>query len=329
MNDHPLPDALPGLLAGHLAKLNHQLRQLLADPSPETSWADPGPARAVVNRLQVAAALLSDAKLSADPGMAPLRRLGSALSDLVLDLNGSSARLPANLLPPLRRLADFLAECFARLDAGEKPASLCLDTRWEAILAAFFNAGTELQSLDEIEEQMNRWRHRHAERTLSAAQKDALHCRWDQVREFGDILFGVAKPPAAGQAGAGASSADLAGRDVMLLVASPFRQDQLREQLSEAGWVVEVAADPQDMMTRVGTEHPPEVLLCDNLEPSLNLTAVREQLAALTPSARPALVLVAAAGASSQRLRERARRLGAIGAWADPFRLADLIHILD
>jgi len=326
MNDHPLPDSLPGLLAGHLAKLNHQLRQLLADPSPETPWADPGPARAVINRLQVAAALLSDAKLSADPGLAPLRRLGSALNDLVLNLNGSSAQLPEDLLPPLRQLADFLAACFARLDAGEDPVSLCLDTRWEAILAAFFNAGTELQSLDEIEEQMHRWRQRYAERNVSAAQKDALHCRWDQVREFGDSLFGAARSPAASQAGA--PSTDLAGRDVMLLVSSPFRQDQLREQLTEAGCVVEVAADPQGVMRRVGTEHPFEVLLCDNLEPSLNLTAVREQLAALTPSERPALVLVAAAGGSSQRLRERARRLGAIGAWADPFHLADLIHIL-
>ena len=69
-------------------------------------------------------------------------------------------------------------------------------------------------------------------------------------------------------------------------------------------------------------------MLCDNLEPSRHLIAVRARLAHLAPEDRPPLVLVAAGGDAAERLQERAEHLGARGAWSEPWRADDLARWL-
>jgi hypothetical protein len=320
MNDSRLLASFPGLLAGHLAKLNHQLRHLRANGLDPSLGSAAGPSHSVVKRLQVAAMLLSDPDACRGAEQASLQRLGLVLGELLTGLDETPTLLPAYLLTPLGHLAEFLTEAFDRLDAGEEPALLCRDVRWETLLAAFINAGTVLQGLDEVEDRLLAWSRRYADKDLSPSQELALQHRWALLREFGDSLFGVA--------GQRAASEDLTGRRVMLLLDSPFRQAQLGERLREAGCLVETSGDPGGMMARVGDPLPPEILLCDNLEPSLHLVTVRARLEALRESERPHLVLVAAAGGTPQKLRDRAKHLGAQGTWADPFHTADLAAAL-
>ena len=320
MNDSPLPASFPGLLAGHLAKLNHQLRHLRANGLDSAVVAAAGPSHTVVKRLQVAAALLSDPDACRGAEQASLQRLGLVLGELLSGLNETPASVPAYLLTPLGHLAEFLTEVFDRLDAGEEPALLCRDVRWESLLAVFINAGTVLQGLDEVEDRLLAWSRRYAEKDLSASQELALQHRWSLLREFGDSLFGATAQGRRGE--------DLTGRRVMLLLDSPFRQAQLGERLREAGCLVETSGDPCGLMARVEDPLPPELLLCDNLEPSLHLTVVRARLESLTEAKRPPLVLVAATGGRPEKLRDRAKHLGAQGTWADPFRPADLAAAL-
>ncbi len=320
MNDRPLPASFPGLLAGHLAKLNHQLRHLRAEGQAPAPLAAAGPSHSVVRRLQVAAALLSDPDACRGAEQASLQRLGLVLGELLAGLNQTPAPLPAYLMTPLGHLAEFLTEVFDRLDAGEEPALLCRDIRWESLLAVFINAGTVLQGLDEVEDRLLAWSRRYADKDLSASQELALQHRWALLREFGDSLYG--------RAGEAQRREDLSGRRVMLLLDSPFRQAQLGERLREAGCLVETSGDPGGMMARVGDPLPPEILLCDNLEPSLHLTTVRSRLAHLAVAERPPLVLVAAAGGTPEKLRDRAKHLGVQGTWADPFHPADLAAAL-
>ncbi len=327
MNDNPLPTSFPGLLAGHLAKLNHQLRHLLADGLDPAPGKDAGQAHAVICRLRVAAALLSAPDEGQGAEQAPLQRLGLVLSELVAGIGDKSNCLPAYLLSPLGQLAEFLDQVFERLDAGEEPCDVCDDIRWEALLAAFINAGTVLQALDEVEEKMQAWSRRYAESDLSVSQEEALQCRWALLRDFGDTLFGTADH-AAGDGPAARGGRELVGRRVLMLLDSPFRQSQLCERLRAAGCAVETAGDPGGLMARVGDPLPPEILLCDNLEPSLHLTAVREKMKALAQSEWPPLILVATAGGSPANLRDRAKHLGAQGTWADPFRPEDLAAAL-
>ena len=91
---------------------------------------------------------------------------------------------------------------------------------------------------------------------------------------------------------------------------------------------METARDAADLLARVGTAEAPDILLCDNLEPTLHLTTVRAGLPTTDTEAGPALVLLASSGGSPASLRERARIVGARGTWAEPFRPADLAAIL-
>jgi CheY-like chemotaxis protein len=318
-------------LAGHLAKLNQQLRHLLAaplSPGAPIASAEPGPAQSVINRLRVAAALLAAPTRDRGAPSAPLQRLGMALGELVSGLAGAPGRLPDHLLPPMRQLAEFLGDVFDRLDRGDDPGDLCLDLRWETILAAFINAGTVLQTMDEIEEQMQTWSRRYGDQDLSASQEETLRRRWAQLRNLGDSLFGPIEPAPPTVNSEGDAAADLAGRRMLLLLASPFRKDQLRDRLRAMGCQVETSRNPRSMIARVRELQEPLVLLCDNLEPTHYLATVRDALAQLAPEQCPPLVLVASAGGSASRLRDRARHLGVQGTWADPFRPSDLIKAL-
>jgi len=324
MHNSVQPESFPGLLAAHLAKLNHQLRHLLAGKPGLVAENGTDRSQSVIARLRVAASLLADPNVCRSVELAPLQRLGLVLGDLVSGLEDLSDGLPAYLLAPLRRLANYLSEVFARLDDGESPAAVCRDDRWEILLAGFINAGTVLQALDEVEEHMQAWNRRYSDQDLSSSQEDALQQRWAQLRDFGDSLFGAVGPDGERRPLVPVSAADLAGRRVMLLLDSSFRQAQLCERLRDAGCAVETASDPGGMIRRVVDRLPPEILLCDNLEPSLHLVTVRRQLQTLAANEQPILVLVAASGGTPAKLRDRARRLGARGTWAEPFWPGDL-----
>lgn len=330
MNASPQPAAFPDLLAGHLAKLNQQLRHLLAHPpaSGPLAGADAGPARSVINRLQVAAALLTAQMPAHDALGASLQRLGAALGELVSGLAATPGSLPRHLLPPMRQLAAFLDEIFARLDRDDDLRDLDRDLRWETILAAFINAGTVLQTLDEVEDQMQAWSRRYGDRDLSVSQEQTLRRRWAQLRSLGDSLFGNVEAESVAANAPEKPASDLVGRRMLLLLASPFRRNQLRERLRDMGCRVEISGDARSMVARVAALETPLVLLCDNLEPTHHLVTVRDALASLAGSMRPPLILVASAGGSASRLRDRARHLGVQGTWADPFRPVDLIKAL-
>ena len=334
MNDSRPPASFPDLLAGHLAKLDHQLRHLLSGPPAGPAERDPASVAAVLGRLRVAATLLTTPGLAAGREMEPLHCLGAAVSALVVDLAPDVARVPASLVPPLTLLAGLLGESFDRLDAGEAPAAICNDPRWEATLAAFINAGTVLQGLDEIEEQMQAWSRRYGEQDLSASQEDALRRRWLLVRAYGDTLFGAATDAAGPGArpyephGGPEPDSGLVGRRVMLLLDSPFRRAQLVERLREAGCAVEIAECPADMLARVEDPLPPQILLCDNVEPTRHLAAVQASLSELEAGSRPVMVLIATVAGGGAKVHERARQMGALCTWADPFRPRDLAAAL-
>ncbi len=326
MTDTYLPTDFIGLLAGHLAKLNQQLRLLLADDQGAAAggMAQPGPAHSVLSRLRVASNLLVDPQMFHGERQKSWRQLGLALGDLVSELQKNPGRLPVYLLSPLEQMADYLSEVFTRMDTGESNVDLCHDPRWEALLGAFINAGTVLQVLDEMEDRMQNWSQRFGDQDLSASQEEFLQRRWTMLRQYGDSLFGTTEGPLLELAGKSNPDHELSGRRVMLLLDSPFRKAQLGEHLRDAGCTVEYADSAVGMMARVADPLPPEILLCDNLEPSLHLTAVRGQLKALELSPQLPLVLVATTGGSASALRERAQRLGVQWTWAEPFRLADL-----
>jgi CheY-like chemotaxis protein len=310
-------------LAGHLTKLNGQLRHLLAGSPASLGIEQAESAMAVSGRLRVASDLLV-----ARTGAGSLTRLGSALSQLMAGLGDVPGRLPAHLLPPLTLLADHLGELFTRHDAGEDLDRLGADPRWDAVLAAFLNAGSVLQALDLIEEQMQAWSRRYGEAEISASQDEALRQRWALLRGFGDTLFGQETSLPAAADPVADPARRLAGHHVLLLLDSPFRRAQLRDRLQAAGCFVEIARDAAGLLARAGTSEAPDILLCDNLEPSLHLTTVRAALPNADGQSGPALVLLASSAGSPASLRERARIVGARGTWAEPFRPEDLASIL-
>ncbi len=315
MDDTTAPDNHPGILAGHLAKLNHRLRHLHVEGELTGPLAAPGLAYGVVARLQVAARLLAHPAAAGTGGDPSLQRLGLVLGEFLTGLGQPPRILPAYLMPPLEQLSAFLAEVFDRLDAGQEPSTICADVGWSSLVASFVDAGRPWQCLDEMERGLRAWSAEHPRTELSPADQDELRRRWHRLRNCGDTLFG-----------AGESQNREQHRRVVLLLDSSFRQNQLCERLHDAGWTVEAATDPQDVMRRLAAPAPPELVFCDNLEPSSHLNNMRCRLADLTPSARPGLVLVAAATGSETSRQERARHLGAQVAWAEPFRLADLVE---
>ncbi|MCB1184997.1 hypothetical protein KDM41_16335 [bacterium] len=328
MTDTILPDSFVGLLARHLAKLHEQLRHL--HTSPADPVRDPARAFAAVNRLRAAAVALA----AQDPAGANvlLPELRGPLAELVAGPADSPLQLPGHLVEPCIQLADLLDTVFARADAGVDHATLAADPRWESVLAAFLNAGTMLQDLDIMEDLLAAWGRRYGNTDLSRSQEEALRRRWSLLRAFGDSLFGTPPVGASGRHAAPPVSGEaerLRGRLVALVLDGSFRRSLLTERLRECGCRVAELEGPDDLPALVAAAEPPALLLCDNLEPTRHLAAVRARLGQLAPEDAPPLVLVAGAGETADRLRERARSLGARGAWTEPWRAADLALWLD
>ena len=105
---------------------------------------------------------------------------------------------------------------------------------------------------------------------------------------------------------------------VVLLVASPFLREVLASRLAAAGRRVLEAASPAEVPTLLAGPHPPQLILCDNEEPTGHLRRLRRLLAGAPPPL-PALVLVASGAGALPGGQRRARLAGADGIWAEPW----------
>ena len=105
---------------------------------------------------------------------------------------------------------------------------------------------------------------------------------------------------------------------VVLLVASPFLRHVLSSRLAAAGRRVLEATEPDQVPGLLAAPAPPQLILCDNEEPTAHLRRLRRLLAG-APGPLPALVLVASGAEAVPGRQRRARAAGADGIWAEPW----------
>ncbi len=117
---------------------------------------------------------------------------------------------------------------------------------------------------------------------------------------------------------AAAIPAEPADEPVVLLVASPFLREVLASRLAEAGRRVLAAASPAEVPALLAGPRPPQLILCDNEEPTGHLRRLRRLLAG-APAPLPALVLVASGAGAPPGGQRRARAAGADGIWVEPW----------
>ncbi|MEN8006726.1 MAG: hypothetical protein ABFS42_06890 [Candidatus Krumholzibacteriota bacterium] len=310
----------PGQLADYLAELLQRFRHFCG-----TLEAVPGMASHLA-RLKVSARLLGAVARPTEPGGDDFTRLGGVLGEWVTCFESSPESFPHHLNHPFERLADYLEEILAGRDQGVTAAVLAADGGWGAAVASFRNAGTPLAVLEEIDDQLRRWQGRWTEDSLTPVQEQQLHRRWLSLRKKGDVLFGVVAADPAGVAGR-QGSAD--GVPVyLLLVDSGFRRDQIREKLAHHDYRVEIPCDPTQALEFLAAGPPPRAVLCDNLEPTRYLAGVRDGLSARSGMVSVPLVLVVGSSSGGSAGLQRARSLGAAGAWGEPYDPGDLHRIL-
>ena len=80
--------------------------------------------------------------------------------------------------------------------------------------------------------------------------------------------------------------------EILLLVDSTFRRDEIRDKLIERDYQVEIPCDPAQALEYLAAGQAPRAVLCDNLEPTLHLANLREGLSSLEGGERIPLVLV-------------------------------------
>ena len=321
MNDFTDSASGPACLNDYLAELLNELR--LFDGPP----AHAGHLPACLPRLKVAAGLLVQIdRESPGHGYAPL---GLTLRSL-LDLWEAS---PGLFAPRLRDGLDALAAwcdvLLARLDAGETAAELARDGRWLLLTDALRRAGTCLAVFSELEGALRAWEEAWSDCELDAAVEADLRRQWRGLRAYADALFAhQAAPEVAGPDRQTPDAEIAAGRRFQLLIDSSFRRRQLRQLLSGAGYGVDEARSAAEAV-RDCLAAPGGAIICDDLEPSRNLSRVRRVLPlSAAPDATPVILIVSTGGGSSTDDRQRARRLGATGLWREPFRLADLQDLI-
>jgi CheY-like chemotaxis protein len=116
--------------------------------------------------------------------------------------------------------------------------------------------------------------------------------------------------------------------EILLLVDSTFRRDQIRDKLTDRDYRVETPSDPTQALEFLAVGPAPRAVLCDNLEPTRHLACLREGLSSLPGAANIPLVLVVGSSLAGAADQERARSLGAVAAWQEPFDPVELNRIL-
>jgi CheY-like chemotaxis protein len=309
----------PGQLADLLAELLEQFRHFCG--FLETV---PGMASHMA-RIKVAARLLSALAETSGSGGKGFSRLGGVLGEWVECFESSPESFPLHLYSPLERLADFLEEILAKRDRGFGAGELAADAGWQATVASFRHAGTPLAVLEDVDDQLRRWGYRWNADNLTPVQEQQLYHRWLSLRNRGDVLF----PAGTGQGGPAESPGQASGSPlVVLLVDSTFRRDQITEKMTDYEYRVEIPCDPEQALEFLAAGNVPRAVLCDNLEPTRHLARVREGLLEGPFPEKVPLVLIVGGSSNDTADLQRAKSLGALGAWREPYDPADLHRIL-
>lgn len=322
MNEINLSDLIPGpgQLADHLAELLTRFRHF-SGPMDPTSGMAPH-----LSRIKVSARLLT--ALDPSPGRASegFARLGGVLTEWVHSFEASPESFPPQLVSPIHRLADYLEELLVRRDQGVTPVELERDTGWGAVLASFRHAGTPLAVLEDVEDLFSRWGRRWNDENLTPAQEQQLLRRWLSLRKRGDVLFQVKEGPRLWADDLRNPAHEFP--QILLLVDSRFRRDEIRDKLIDRNYRVEIPCDSAQTLEFLAAGPSPRAILCDNLEPTRHLARLRQGLASFAEQPNIPLVLVVGSSLTGAQDDDRARSLGAVAAWREPFDPVDLDRIL-
>lgn len=314
------PEHGPGRLADYLAELLKRFRHFSGPMEPSVGMASH------LARIRVSGRLLSALDRSSGSVAEGFVRLGGVLGEWVTFFDSSPESFPLHLASPVERLADFLEELLVRRDQGVPAAELTRDEGWGVILASFRHAGTPLAVLEDVEDLFSRWGLRWSDDNLTPLQEQQLFRRWLSLRKRGDALFQVDGERTHRLDDLRGPAGD--SPEILLLVDSTFRRDEIREKLMARDYRVEVPCDPAQALEFLSTGPVPRAVLCDNLEPTLHLANLRERLSSQEGSAPVPLVLVVGSSLAVAQDEERARSLGAVAAWREPFDPVDLGRIL-
>ncbi len=322
MNEISLSDTNsgPGQLADYLAELLKRFRHFSSPMEPA-----PGMASHLV-RIKVSARLLTALDRSPVRASEGFVRLGGVLSEWVNCFEASPESFPLHLVSPIQRLADYLEELLARRDQGVPTVELDRDTGWRAVLASFHHAGTPLAVLEDVEDLFDRWGCRWNDENLTPLQEQQLLKRWLSLRKRGDVLFLEDKEPKPWPDDHRKPTHDFP--EIMLLVDSMFRRDEIRDKLTDRNYRVEIPCDPDQALEFLAAGPAPRAVLCDNMEPTLHLVRLQEGLSSLAGGTEIPLILVVGSTLAGTLDDERARSLGAVAAWREPFDPVDLGRIL-
>ncbi len=322
MNEINLSDTNPGpgQLADYLAELLKRFRHF----SGPMELA-PGMASHLV-RIKVSARLLI--ALDRSPGRASegFVRLGGVLAEWVNCFEASPESFPLHLVSSVHRLADYLEELLVRRDQGVPAVELDRDTGWRAVLASFHHAGTPLAVLEDVEDLFDRWGRRWSDENLTPVQEQQLLRRWLSLRKRGDVLFQVEEGPKPWPDDHRNPAHDFP--EILLLVDSMFCRDEIRDKLTDRNYRVEIPCDPGQALEFLAAGPAPRAVLCDNMEPTRHLVCLHEGLSSLTGGMEIPLVLVVGSTLAGTVDDERARSMGAVAAWREPFDPVDLGRIL-
>lgn len=309
-DQHPVdgvmrPENYVELLTHALAELADRLRLCSEEPAAETTIP------ACTARLDAVAALLRSAELRTELG--PLAALGDELADLLAIMRDCPGRDLGYLGPALELLAGALENTLRQLDQGASLVQAAGDPEWLAVLSRLANAGTPLEIMDELDAGAKRWENRWCDEGLSPGQEAELHRRWLTFRAYGDAMFGSTdQQPRRGESPETGDAAQ-----VVLLVESVLRREHLLKKLRAGGLAVQTAATAAEAAVLAASSGAVRAILCDDLEPSRNLSR-------LSPRRReggglPALVLVTGGSGNPAEDLRRARSRGADGVWTEPF----------
>jgi CheY-like chemotaxis protein len=310
----------PGPLADYLAELLKRFRHFSGPMEPAPGLASH------VARIKVSARLLTT--LDQSPGRASegFVRLGGVLAEWVNFFEASPESFPPHLVSSVQRLADYLEELMVRRDRGAPTIDLARDTGWFAVLASFKHSGTPLAVLEDVEDLLSRWGRCWSDENLTPVQEQQLLRRWLSLRIKGDALFQPdewwkLRENVLLNSGPGLP-------EVLLLVDSMFRRDEIRDKLVDRNYRVEISCDTTEALEFLAAGPAPKAILCDNLEPTRHLACLREGLSSLTGGTKIPLVLVVGSTLAGTVDDDRARSLGAVAAWREPFDPVELGRIL-
>jgi len=310
----------PGPLADYLAELLKRFRHFSGPHEPAPGLASH------VARVKVSARLLTALERSPGRTSEGFVRLGGVLAEWVIFFEASPESFPLHLVSPVQRLADYLEELMARRDRGEPTIDLNRDPGWVSVLASFQHAGTPLAVLEDVEDLFSRWGRRWSDENLTPVQEQQLRRRWLSLRKNGDVLFQSDGSWKLRENDLRNSAPGLP--EILLLVDSVFRRDEIRDKLTDRDYRVEIPCDTNQALELLAAGPAPRAILCDNLEPTRHLACLRDGLSSLEGGTKIPLVLVVGSTLAGAVDDERARSLGAVAAWREPFDPVELSRIL-